>query len=208
MRKFSYGLATLSLIAAGCVTSPRPLPPDVARSLTPPAPTPKRADTDFDETRPIAQQIKSKTSEFDSSIVHVGPDIRARGPLDGDRLLVSAQVVQDKQTRAASWRLVLQAFYSHNWRFYESVSLTGGELLPARVIDRVTLGCYYGCNLAEALSATLPPEVVAKAKTAGLRMRWNAKTWGGFEATIPAEYFVALDNTVAQAPVAPQQASK
>jgi hypothetical protein len=75
------------------------------------------------------------------------------------------------------------------WRFYERMTLVGGEAVRGDVLGRSTLGCFGGaCDLGEAMSLPLSKTNVAAAVDGGLRVRFNGR-YGTFAADIAVDYF-------------------
>lgn len=144
--------------------------------------------------QPVA--IERHASEFEPAILFAAPAIPAPAAmlLPSDEAMVSLRALKDKATGAVRWLLVLRTRYqAPTWRHYESASLAGGTRLPAQRIRALVLACSSNCEFTETVSVDLPPQVMGRARSEGLHTRWNARTHGDFELTVPADHVLALE---------------
>ena len=158
---------------------------------------------DLDLARPITEQIAVKRSEFDSATHYAGPELMFRTPQTGpfpdtsERLYVALHVAKPNAGGRPQWEIVLQAIYTGTWRFYKSASMVGGGVVPGASFQRTTLGCYRAsCQLGEAVSFPLSPEIVDASIGTGLRLRFNGERYGTFAAEVPAAYFGAMQEVL------------
>ena len=145
-----------------------------------------------------AQPVKVSTTDFSPLVVYRSVEIKAAAGA-GDNMLVHLAATKHKQTGAVVWAAVMQSEYNGNWRFYESVSLVGGKVLPAPGAVRQVGVCYGGsCSLLEAAKVQLDPEDVRAGMADGLKMRWNPRTAGSFEVLVPASHFAEVAEALAR----------
>ncbi len=80
--------------------------------------------------------------------------------------------------------------YSGGWRFYDSVSLSGGKRLKLKQIDRSVDSCTSGiCRFTEHVLLHLPDNYLKENKDLGIKYRINAqKTSTGAMIDIPSAY--------------------
>lgn len=139
------------------------------------------------------KDITIRDSEFDSSVHYAGPELLV--PVPASNVIVSGiQLHKEKSTGALSWLVVLGANYSAPWRYYDSVSLSGGKLISASRVDRNVGSCSYGsCDLSESVWIKLAPADARVGLAKGLKIRWNSRSGDGtFDIEISQAYFAAL----------------
>ena len=140
-----------------------------------------------------AQSVKVSSTEFSPVVVYRSVEIKAVARAT-DNMLVHLAATRHKQTGAVVWAVVMQGEYSGNWRFYESVSLVGGKVLPAPGALRQVGGCSGGsCSLFESAKVHLDAEDVRAGLADGLKIRWNPQSLvGSFEVVLPASHFAEM----------------
>ena len=146
-----------------------------------------------------AQPVTVSSTDFSPVVVYRSVEIKALARAS-DNMLVHLAATKHKQTGAVVWAVVMQGEYSGHWRFYESVSLVGGKLLPAPGALRQVGGCSGGsCSLFESAKVHLDADDVRAGLADGLKIRWNPQSLvGSFEVVLPASHFAELAEALAR----------
>jgi hypothetical protein len=101
-------LMILVMLVCGCASKP----PDVSAF----------SEDDF------AKQVTSSTSEYDSSVIYVGPKILCYQDLYEDCFYYLGSTKNKKTGEFILHTIIVESNYSgSDWRFYDSISLPGGE---------------------------------------------------------------------------------
>lgn len=94
-----------------------------------------------------------------------------------------------KKNSVASIQLYLDmSYHAKGWRYYESASTVGGNIIPATVIRRKVEGCQVGgkCVFNEVVGIPLSVADLKAAAKNGLQLRLNAKSGDPVVVTIPS----------------------
>lgn len=145
----------------------------------------------------VAQLVTTVDSEFDTSRVFAGPQIRGGEGLFEPRYTAQLVTSQSKKTGdVMQVLLVTWSYVGSSWLYFDSVSLPGGYQPPTRIVNREVRSCSGGsCSYEETLSTIIPLDAIAKA-TGGLRVRYNSQRGGAF-VEFPVNYLVGYLEGVA-----------
>lgn len=142
-----------------------------------------------------AAQTTKRDSEFDRFAVFSAPEVFLSVPrgMLADRVRWKLQSIVDKPTSAKAQSVLISIWHQDkSWRYYQSASFIGGDLVNVKHIKSepncTSRGGFTSCSFTEIVSVSLPTERWTEAQTTGLSIRFNAKNGPSVTIQVPADY--------------------